>query len=322
MHILDIKHLSTYFNTYAGLAKAVDDVSFHVKKNEMVGVVGESGCGKSVMARSILRLVKAPGRIVDGEIFFAGKDLLKLTEKQMRMIRGNDISMIFQEPMSSLNPAYNIGKQVSEIIMLHQAANQKEATDKTIALLRMVGIPSPESRIREYPFQMSGGMRQRVIIAMALACKPKIILADEPTTALDVTIQAQVLELIQQLQSLDTSVVLITHDLGVIAQMVQRILVMYTGKIVEQANVEDLFNNPLHPYTYGLMESIPSLDSDETRYNKKLKEIKGIVPDLRRLPSGCSFYPRCDRVMDICKQEPPELFEVKECHKVRCWLYK
>jgi len=320
--LLEVKNLEVHFFTYAGIAKAVDDVSFFMDCGEMLGVVGESGCGKTVMARSILRLIPdPPGRIVGGGIFFEGQNLLGLSEKEMQKVRGNQISMIFQEPMTSLNPVYTVGNQISEVIRLHQGLNKGDALDRCIEMLRMVGIPSPEMRVKDYPFQMSGGMRQRVMIAMALACRPKVILADEPSTALDVTIQAQILDLIRELQKeLATSVVLITHDLGVIAETVQRVLVMYTGRVVEQASVEDLFNSPLHPYTEGLMRSIPSLDGKQNKYTERLKEIPGIVPDLCHLPRGCSFSPRCPRVMDVCRQEGPPFFEVWPDHYVRCWL--
>lgn len=322
--LLKVSNLSTYFYTYAGVTKAVNDVSFSVENGELIGIVGESGCGKSVMARSILRIIPdPPGRIVNGEVFFEGNDLLRLSEKEMQKIRGNDISMIFQEPMTSLNPVYTVGDQLSEVFRYHQGCNKREALENSIALLKMVGIPSPETRAKDYPFQMSGGMRQRVVIAMALACKPKILLADEPTTALDVTIQAQVLDLVRQLQQeLKTSMILITHDLGVIAETVKRVLVMYTGKFVEEAGVEELFNSPLHPYTQGLMESIPTLDSDQNRHTGKLREIAGVVPDLSRLPAGCSFSPRCPRVRNICHTEEPRLIQVGLNHLVRCRLYE
>jgi peptide/nickel transport system ATP-binding protein/oligopeptide transport system ATP-binding protein len=321
--LLKVSNLSTYFYTYAGITKAVDDVSFSAENGEIIGIVGESGCGKSVMARSILRIIPdPPGRIVNGEVFFGGNDLLRLSEEEMQKIRGNHISMIFQEPMTSLNPVYTVGNQLSEVFRYHQGCNQREALENSVKLLRMVGMPSPETRVKDYPFQMSGGMRQRVVIAMALACKPKILLADEPTTALDVTIQAQVLDMVRQLQEeLKTSMILITHDLGVIAEIVKRVLVMYAGKFVEEAGVEELFSGPLHPYTQGLMESIPTLDSDQTRHTGKLREIAGVVPDLSRLPAGCSFSPRCPRVMNICHTEEPQLLQAGLNHSVRCWLY-
>ena len=322
-HLLEVKDLRVHFFTYAGVARAVDGVSFSVDSGEMVGIVGESGCGKTVMARSILRLIPdPPGRIVGGEILFEGQNLLDLSEKEMQEVRGNQISMIFQEPMTSLNPVYTVGNQMSEVFELHQGLSKREALDRSVEMLKMVGIPSPESRVRDYPFQMSGGMRQRVMIAMALACRPKVILADEPSTALDVTIQAQILDLIRELQrELNTSVILITHDLGVIAETVGRVLVMYTGRVVEQASVGELFNHPLHPYTEGLMGSIPSVDGRQNKDTEKLREIVGIVPDLSRLPRGCSFSPRCSRVKEICLKEEPPFLEVRSGHYVRCWLY-
>ncbi|HEC62462.1 MAG TPA: ABC transporter ATP-binding protein [bacterium] len=321
--LLEIKNLHTYFHTHAGLAKAVDGVSIQVSNGEIVGIVGESGCGKSVMARSILRLIKnPPGKIVAGEILFNGTNLLALSEKEMQRVRGANISMIFQEPMTSLNPVFSVGDQLAEVFKFHVGLGKKDALERSIELLRMVGIPSPELRIKDYPFQMSGGMRQRVMIAMALACRPNLLLADEPTTALDVTIQAQILELIGQLQEeFKMSVLLITHDLGVIAETVGRIFVMYAGKIFEQAKVADLFNNPLNPYTKGLMESMPSLDSEQDRKTEKLKEIKGIVPDLCALPEGCAFFPRCSQMRPVCQYETPELVKTEDEHYVRCWLY-
>ena len=322
-HLLEVKNLRTYFFTYEGVVKAVDDVSLSVKSGEMVGIVGESGCGKSVLARSILRLIHdPPGRIVGGEISFLGNRLLDLSEKAMQQIRGNEISMIFQEPMTSLNPVYTVGAQVAEVFRKHHKLSKKEALERSVEMLRMVGIPSPESRVKEYPFQMSGGMRQRIVIAMALACRPKLILADEPTTALDVTIQAQILSLINELeQELGTSMILITHDLGVIAETVRRVLVMYAGKLVEQALVDDLFNHPLHPYTEGLMWSVPSLEEDQNKDTGPLKEIQGIVPDLCRLPQGCYFFPRCHKRMEICQHKEPVLKENLPGHWVKCWLY-
>ena len=321
--LLRVKNLHTYFYTYVGQIKAVEDVSFTLNPGEMLGVVGESGCGKTVMARSLLRLIPdPPGRIVSGEILFKDQSLLSLSEKEMQEIRGNQISMIFQEPMSSLNPVFTVGNQLSEVFTLHQKLNKKEAFESSLEMLRTVGIPSPEVRIHEYPFQLSGGMRQRVMIAMALACRPHLILADEPTTALDVTIQAQILDLIRQCQKdFGTALILITHDLGVIAEMVQRVLVMYTGKVLEQGSVEDLFNTPLHPYTEGLIQSIPSLDSELDKDSGPLREISGVVPDLSHLPRGCTFSPRCPRVMNICHQEAPPFVEIRPGHAVRCWLF-
>jgi len=321
--LLEINNLRTYFFTHEGVVKAVDDISLSVESGEMVGIVGESGCGKSVLARSILRLIPdPPGRVVDGQISFAGNSLLDFSEKEMQQIRGNEISMIFQEPMTSLNPVYTVGTQVAEVFRKHQKISKREALDRSIEMLGMVGIPSPASRVKEYPFQMSGGMRQRIVIAMALACRPKLILADEPTTALDVTIQAQILSLINKLErELGTSMILITHDLGVIAEVVARVIVMYAGKLVEQALVDDLFNRPLHPYTQGLMWSVPSLAEDQNKDTEALKEIPGIVPDLGHLPPGCYFSPRCRKRMEICRHEEPILIENLPGHWVKCWLY-
>jgi oligopeptide/dipeptide ABC transporter ATP-binding protein len=323
-NLLEVKNLSTHFFTIQGIVKAVNNVSLSIAQSEMVGIVGESGCGKSVFARSIMQLIpNPPGRIMGGEINFLGSNLLDLNEKNMQDIRGREISMIFQEPMTSLNPVYRVGDQIAEVFYTHVKMSRKEALDRTIDMLKMVGIPSPESRIKDYPFQMSGGMRQRVVIAMALACQPKLILADEPTTALDVTIQAQILDLIRELKNeFGTSMLLITHDLGVIAETVKHVLVMYAGKVVEEADVENLFENPLHPYSEGLMWSVPTLDMEQTKDSGPLKEIAGIVPDLSRLPEGCCFYPRCHKHMDICLRAIPELKPVEDGHSVRCWLYE
>jgi oligopeptide/dipeptide ABC transporter ATP-binding protein len=322
--LLEIEDLQTHFFTPQGIVKAVERVSLSVKNGEMVGIVGESGCGKSVLARSIMRLIpNPPGRIEGGRILFEGNNLLDLNEKEMQKIRGNAISMIFQEPMTSLNPVYTIGAQLVETFRKHQHLNKKEALDQSVEMLRLVKISAPESRVKDYPFQMSGGMRQRVVIAMALACRPKLILADEPTTALDVTIQAQILKLTHELkQEFDTSMLLITHDLGVIAETVERVLVMYAGKVVEEAAVKDLFDKPLHPYTEGLMWSLPSLENGRNKDGDPLKEIPGIVPNLSRLPPGCHFYPRCHVRKKECRKEMPELREHKSGHFVRCWLYE
>jgi len=320
--LLQIKNLKTYFFTYEGVVKAVDGVSYQLNKGEPLGVVGESGCGKSVTALSILRLIQIPpGRIVEGEILFKGENLLSLSEDEMRKIRGNRISMIFQEPMTSLNPVFTIGNQIQETIKLHHRISKKESIDRTIELLRLVNIPSPEKCIQRYPHELSGGMRQRVMIAMALACRPEILIADEPTTALDVTIQAQILDLMNRLkEELGMAIILITHNLGVIAEMVERVLIMYTGRIVEEAEIHDLFGNPLHPYTKGLLKSIPKL-GDKFRSGKtRLQEIPGVVPSLYELPQGCKFSTRCPYVMKICKEEEPELKEIEAGHFCRCWL--
>lgn len=317
--LLEVKNLKTYFYTDKGVVKAVDGVDFSLYKGKILGVVGESGCGKSITSMSIMRLIDEPGKIVEGSIVFEGNDLTKSSMEAMRKIRGNKISMIFQEPMTSLNPVFRIGKQITEVIKLHDDIPDKEAMNKAIELLDLVGIPRAKDIVKDYPHQLSGGMRQRVMIAMAVACNPKILIADEPTTALDVTIQAQILELINHLKSkLDTSVLLITHDLGVIANMADNVIVMYSGKVVEDAPVEELFENPLHPYTKGLLSSVPNLDKDE----EKLETINGSVPNPLYLPKGCYFYPRCKDACDRCKTESPRLIEVGKGHKVSCLLYE
>ena len=320
--LIEVKDLKTHFYTDEGVSPAVDGVDYSVKKGETLGVVGESGCGKSVTALSILRLIpEPPGKIVAGDIRFEGKSLLKLTPEEMRRIRGNKISMIFQEPMTSLNPVYTIGNQISETLKLHQGLTKKEALDRSIEMLKLVGIPSPARRVNEYPHELSGGMRQRAMIAMALACNPSLLIADEPSTALDVTIQAQILDLMVSLkEELDTAIILITHDLGVVAESAARVVVMYAGKVVEEANVYQIFENPLHPYTEGLLQSIPRIDLSAKK-KKRLKEIKGVVPIPSRLPQGCHFHPRCPRIMDICSPQAPELKLERDTHKVRCWLY-
>jgi oligopeptide/dipeptide ABC transporter ATP-binding protein len=320
--LLSISGLQTYFYTDEGVSKAVDGVDYSVKKGETLGVVGESGCGKTVTALSVMRLIPdPPGKIVGGDIIFEEQSLLTLSNHQMRKIRGNKISMIFQEPMTSLNPVFTIGNQIAEAIRLHQGFSKKDALDRSIEMLELVGIPSPERRIREYPHQLSGGMRQRAMIAMALSCNPSVLIADEPTTALDVTIQAQILDLMGSLkQEFDTAIILITHDLGIIAETAARVVVMYAGKIVEEADVYSIFENPLHPYTVGLLQSIPRLDLGASK-KERLQEIQGLVPIPSQLPTGCYFHPRCPRVMDVCRNEQPELKPEQEGHKVRCWLY-
>lgn len=320
--ILEIKNLKTYFYTYEGVAKAVDGVSYNLAKGEPLGVVGESGCGKSVTALSILRLIPVPpGKIVEGEILFKGKNLLGLTEDEMRKIRGNRISMIFQEPMTSLNPVFTIGNQIQETFQLHQGLSKKEALEKSIEMLRLVNIPTPERAVERYPHELSGGMRQRVMIAMALACSPEILIADEPTTALDVTIQAQILDLMNKLkEELGMAIILITHNLGVVAETAKRVIVMYAGKIVEEAETKTLFGNPRHPYTMGLLKSIPILGDKVRRGKIRLNEIPGVVPSLYELPLGCKFSTRCPSVMDICKEKEPELREVGKDHFSSCWL--
>jgi len=321
MQILEVKGLKTYFETRNGTVRAVDGVDISIDRGDTLGIVGESGCGKTVLALSIMRLISdPPGRIVSGQINFKGIDLLNLDENEMRRLRGSDISMIFQEPMNSLNPVLKVGDQISEVIRLHEGLSRRDALDRTLDMLRLVGIPSAGNRLNNYPHQMSGGMRQRVMIAMALACNPGLMLADEPTTALDVTIQAQIIDLINKLKDeVGTSVMLIPHDLGIIAEMAQHAVVMYTGKVVEYCSVLELFSTPLHPYTVGLMESTPKQTSGKNGY---LSTIPGTVPNLYELPSGCSFRNRCPDVMDICAQKEPHLREKSPGHQVRCWKYE
>jgi peptide/nickel transport system ATP-binding protein len=322
--VLDVAGLQAYLFTRLGVVKAVDDVSFKVHAGETLAVVGESGCGKTMTALSLMRLVPSPpGRIVGGSIKLGARDLVTLSEAEMRAVRGNDISMIFQEPMTSLNPVMTIGKQIAETFRLHQDLSRQEALDKAIDMLRLVKIPEPVQRAKEYPHQLSGGMRQRAMIAMALACNPKVLIADEPTTALDVTIQAQILDLILDLQkTLGTAVILITHDLAVVAETAQRVIVMYAGKKVEEADVEDLFEAPLHPYTHGLMASIPQLaviGGELPVANGRLKEIPGMVPALTNLPPGCAFAPRCAFADDRCRSVAPGYEHKRPGHWVACW---
>jgi len=320
-HLLEIRNLKTYFDVRGVVLKAVDDVSLTIKAGETLGLVGESACGKSVTASSIMRLVPIPpGRIAGGEIIFDGVDILKLSASAMRKVRGSMISMSFQEPMTSLNPVFTVGDQVAETIHLHEKLSQREIRDRVIEAFRLVRIPAPESRINEYPHQMSGGMRQRVMIAMALACHPKLMIADEPTTALDVTIQAQILDLMNKLKKeTGASILFITHDLGVIAEMAQRVVVMYAGKIVEAADVEALFAEPKHPYTVGLMSSIPVLGFGKKQ--RRLSTIAGVVPSLFRLPEGCLFYERCTVAMKECGDLEPPMINLGNSHFVRCHKY-
>ena len=317
--ILEVNHLKTYFHTDAGLSKAVNDVSFFVEKGKTLGIVGESGCGKSITSLSIMGLVETPpGEIAGGEIIFEGEDLLKKNEKEMSKIRGKKIAMIFQEPMTSLNPVFTIGQQLIETLMLHEDMTKKQAKERAIEMLKMVKIPLAEKRFHEYPHQLSGGMRQRVMIAMALCCNPELLICDEPTTALDVTIHAQILDLINELkEKTGTSVMMITHDLGVIAEIADDVMVMYAGKIVERATCDQIFEKPMHPYTYGLMQCIPKLDDDDT---ERLSVIEGMVPSFDDMPKGCAFCPRCKEAREICKQKMPELTEV-EGRMVRCFKY-
>ena len=321
--VLEIENLKTHFFTAGGVVRAVDGVSYAVCSGETLGVVGESGCGKSVTALSVLRLVASPpGRIVDGAIRFAGRNLLDLTEREMEAIRGNDISMIFQEPMTSLNPLMTVGRQISEAIALHQGLSRHEAFVQAVEMLRRVHIPEAERRVHAYPHQLSGGMRQRVMIAMALSCGPRVLIADEPTTALDVTIQAQILDLMRELQDrLGTAIILITHDLGVVAENADRVVVMYAGRKVEEASAKALFESPGHPYTLGLLGSIPNLEvAAQTNTRRvRLSEIKGMVPSLSDLPKGCTFAPRCGFATDECNAQYPPLVQHRPGHWVSCW---
>lgn len=316
--LLEVSNLKTHFFTDDGVVKAVDGVSFSIKKGETFGLVGESGCGKSVTALSIIRLIPdPPGKIVDGTVHLEKENLLEKSEKEMQKVRGNKISMIFQEPMTSLDPVFTIGNELMEVIRLHQGLNKKETRKKAIDMLKIVGIPEPEKRMKEYPHQLSGGMRQRAMIAMALSCNPQLLIADEPTTALDVTIQAQILRLMDQLkEDFSAAVLLITHDLGVIAETCENVAVMYAGEIIEHGSVEAIFENPLHPYTVGLNKAIPRLDVD----TEKLQIIEGTVPNLIEIPSGCKFHPRCPYAMDICKKEEPPLKKREKNHFSRCYL--
>jgi len=318
--LLEVNDLQTHFISDSGVVKAVDGVSFKVSKGETLGIVGESGSGKSVTSLSIMGLLKdTPGKVVGGEILFEGEDLVNLSESEMRKIRGNDIAMIFQEPMTSLNPVFRIGRQIEEAIILHIKLSKKEARERAIEILTAVGISRPETIVNDYPHQLSGGMRQRVMIAMAMACNPKILIADEPTTALDVTIQAQILDLMRDLtETSDTAILLITHDLGVVAEMCDRVVVMYGGRAVEESDVYSIFANPKHPYTQGLLASIPKIGDRVER----LQSIPGNVPIPSRMPEGCKFAPRCPFAMDICWEKEPELKEVSEDHSSRCWLHE
>ncbi len=314
--ILQVKNLKTYFFTENGIVKAVDGVDFEVYQGETLGLVGESGCGKSVTAFSIVKLLDYPGKTVEGQVLFKGEDLLKKNERQMRRIRGKEISLIFQEPMTSLNPVFTIGFQITEALEIHFRMGKEKARERAIQLLEKVGIPIPEQRIDEYPHQLSGGMRQRAMIAMALACDPDLLIADEPTTSLDVTIQAQILELMKSLlKQFNSSLIMITHDLGVIAEIADRIAVMYAGKIVEYTDTRSIFYAPLHPYTFGLLTSIPRLDMEI----EKLESIPGAVPDPLHFPEGCKFHPRCIFATEKCRKEEPLLVEAEDKHLVRCW---
>ncbi|MGQ9627876.1 MAG: ABC transporter ATP-binding protein [Anaerolineae bacterium] len=317
--LLNVKNLKTYFYTQDGVVKAVDGISYDLGEGETLGIVGESGCGKSVSALSIMRLIpQPPGKIVEGEVWFNGRNLLTLSDEDIRRVRGKEIAMIFQDPMTSLNPVLTIGQQISEALILHEGMNKAEAKERTIELLEMVGIPEAADRIDDYPHQFSGGMRQRVMIAMALSCNPKLLIADEPTTALDVTIQAQIIDLVKHLRDeIGMAVIWITHDLGIIAGLVERVIVMYAGHIVETAGVKEVYKDPRHPYTRGLLSSIPRLD--EAR-KEKLTPIDGLPPDLIDPPPGCPFAPRCSYVIERCWEENPSLEEVGDGHRIACWV--
>ncbi|HEX2121563.1 MAG TPA: ABC transporter ATP-binding protein [Thermoanaerobaculia bacterium] len=340
--LLEVKNLRTSFFTSDGVVHAVDNVSFNVRRGEAVALVGESGCGKSVTAMSIMRLVAVPGKITRGEIRFKGRDLAAIPEREMRSVRGNDIAMVFQEPMTSLNPVFKIGAQVAEAIRIHRKVGKKETWKQAGDMLDLVSIPDPHKRLHDYPHQLSGGMRQRVMIAIALSCDPELLIADEPTTALDVTIQAQIMELLASLQKrLGLAILLITHDLGVVAEFCERVIVMYTGRVVEEATVQELFSNPAHPYTRGLLKSLPSItaaaeptmaeaaaprtaaeaDSEYNPPRNRLATIAGMVPSISNLPPGCKFNPRCPDVMDICLGNEPALMPVAEGQSARCYLH-
>jgi oligopeptide/dipeptide ABC transporter ATP-binding protein len=315
--LLEVRDLQTFFYTDDGIGRAVDGVSFELYRGRTLGLVGESGCGKSVTALSIMRLVsEPPGRIEGGQVLVGGRDLLQLSDKKMCEVRGDEVAMIFQEPMTSLNPVLTCGYQIAEAVELHQKVSRAEARSRAVEMLGLVGIPAPDQRVDEYPHQLSGGMRQRVMIAMALSCNPHVLIADEPTTALDVTVQAQILELLASLQDeLGMAILLITHDLAVVAEVAERVAVMYAGQVVECSDTESLFADPLHPYTKGLMRSIPRLDEERDR----LEIIEGAVPDFRQLPSGCRFHPRCPLATDQCREAPPPLEELRTGHRVACW---
>ena len=316
--LLEVSDLATYFYTPEGVVKAVDGISYDLEEGEILGLVGESGCGKSVSALSIMRLIQKPGRNVAGNVTFNGQDILKLSESDMRRIRGKDMAMIFQEPMTSLNPVLTVGRQLTEALQLHLGMDKAASTERAGELLALVGIPEGTTRLSDYPHQFSGGMRQRVMIAMALSCNPKLLIADEPTTALDVTIQAQILELVQKLgRELGTAVLVITHNLGVVARYADRVNVMYAGKIIERGSAREIYGNPRHPYTLGLLKSVPRLDEPR---RTQLEPIEGLPPDLIGLPAGCAFRPRCKYAIDRCAVEIPPLREVSEGHTAACWV--
>jgi oligopeptide/dipeptide ABC transporter ATP-binding protein len=319
MSLLEVRNLKTYFATERGVARSVDDVSFTLDRGETLSLVGESGCGKSVTALSIMRLVSPPGRIVDGEIFFEGRDLVKLSEDEMRRIRGDEIAMIFQDPMTSLNPVYTVGEQIAEAIRLHRRVSKREAWNQAIEGMRDVAIPAPQARAQNYPHEMSGGMRQRIMIAMALACDPKLLIADEPTTALDVTIQAQILDLLTELrEKRNLALLLITHDLGIVAETSDRVAVMYAGRNVELTTARELFRTPRHPYTEGLLLAVPQLEETNGEKKRRLHTIEGVVPNPMKLPPGCRFAPRCEHAREKCRENEIPLIEIDSGHSTRC----
>ena len=321
--LLEVESLEVEFSTRQGVARVLDGIALSLEPGRTLGIVGESGCGKSMTALSIMRLVPVPpGRIGAGSVRLNGEDLLQVTEKRMREVRGKDISMIFQEPMTSLNPVYSIGDQIAETVRLHEGLGRRASLDRAVEMLKAVHIPAAERRVREFPHQMSGGMRQRVMIAMALACRPSVLIADEPTTALDVTVQAQVFDLLKELQEkTGTAIILISHDMGVIAEMADRVMVMYAGRIVEEASTDEILENPKHPYTQGLIACVPHLEEEPPLERATLTEIPGVVPALTELGSGCSYAPRCAYAADRCRRKAPEPLEVGEEHRVACWLY-
>jgi len=322
-HLLEVKNLETHFPTRAGVVKAVNDVSFYINEGELLGLVGESGCGKSITALSVMRLIALPGKIVGGSIKFKDEELTTVSVERMREIRGNDIAMIFQDPMTSLNPVYTVGEQITEALRLHQKLNKKDALDGAIEAMKEVAMPAPERRVKDYPHQLSGGMRQRVMIAMALACNPELLIADEPTTALDVTIQAQILELLNELRTTrKLAVLLITHDLGVVAEVADRVAVMYTGRIVEESGVDEIFEKPKHPYTQGLLRSVPKMRGIGEAKETRLSTIEGVVPSPTNLPPGCHFAPRCEFRMERCTHDPMPLYQLENDIEVRCVLYE
>ena len=320
--LLEVENLQVEFKTRNGIARVLDHVSFELQRGRTLGIVGESGCGKSMTALSIMGLVPTPpGRISGGRILLEGEDLLQVGKKRLRQVRGNEISMIFQEPMTSLNPVYTVGDQIAESVRLHQGLGKREALDRAVEMLKAVGIPAPERRIKEYPYQLSGGMRQRVMIAMALACDPAVLIADEPTTALDVTVQAQIFDLLEDLQARShAAIILITHDMGAIAEMADRVVVMYAGRVVEEGTVEAILDVPKHPYTQGLIACVPHLDPDPKPERPPLTEIPGVVPAMTDLGRGCTFAPRCTRTMDKCRAKAPPVFDAGGGHRAACWL--